>query len=327
MDRQKYLAGKRWGIFSHYLANQAGKPIESVVNAEEWNQKVNGFDVQKLARQVKETGADYFCITIGQNSGNYCSPNQIYDFLTEITPSRCSSRDLVAELADELEKYELDMWVYLPSGAPNADARAVEKLEWEDGKWGGPSEENSCKRLAEFQRKWESIIREWSMRWGEKIKGWWIDGCYFAKDMYSHQEAPNFESFADALRSGNENAVICFNQGIEKAFTLQGKVDDFTAGETDQFLPLVFAGTAAKEDINKNLNGKKLHILSYLGEDWGYGETRFPDELAVGYTKYVLEHDGIITWDVRLDEDGGIPECFMRQLSEIGKAVGTESGK
>ena len=51
-------------------------------------------------------------------------------------------------------------------------------------------------RLAEFQRKWEAVIREWSLRWGKSVSGWWIDGCYFADQMYRFDDEPNFASFA-----------------------------------------------------------------------------------------------------------------------------------
>ena len=44
-------------------------------------------------------------------------------------------------------------------------------------------------------------MREWSLRWGDKIGGWWIDGCYFADEMYRHPDAPNFASFTAALKA------------------------------------------------------------------------------------------------------------------------------
>lgn len=321
MNRQEWFYGKRWGLFSHYLSNPAGQPIDRVVSAGEWNAKVNRFDVKGLAKQVKVVGADYVCITIGQNSGNFCSPNKIYDRLTGISPSRCSSRDLVAELSDALSVYGIDLLVYLPSGAPNADSQAVERLEWENGIWEKPGEKNSCKRLAGFQRKWESVIREWSLRWGEKVKGWWIDGCYFSEDMYEHPDEPNFKSFAAALRAGNENAVLTFNKGLEEPFMMPCEEADFTAGEVDTSLPLAISGDGTREGMEEKLNGKKLHVLSFLGSAWGEGTPRFPNELAAGYTKYIVERDGIVTWDIRLQDDGLIPECFMEQLMVIGKNV------
>jgi hypothetical protein len=39
-------------------------------------------------------------------------------------------------------------------------------------------------RLAELQRNWEAVVRERPVRWGKSVSGWWIDGCYFADQMY-----------------------------------------------------------------------------------------------------------------------------------------------
>lgn len=316
---EKYFKDKRWGLFSHYLSNLAGNSVDRVVDAEEWNKRIDAFNVPLLAKQISGTGAGYFCITVGQNSGNYCAPNAVYDSLTGVIPSKCSKRDLVLELAEELAKYGVDLWVYLPSGAPCAEPQAVERLEWEEGVWGQNGGKNTCKRLENFQRKWESVIREWSLRWGKMVKGWWIDGCYYAESMYLHEEEPNFHSFAGALRAGNENAVLCFNSGLETPFLLQSGEDDFTAGEVGLSLPLAVDGDDSREGIAKKLKGKKLHILSYLGDFWGGGEPRFPDALAAGYTKYIMEKGGIVTWDIRLNLDGSIPESFFNQLKAIDR--------
>lgn len=317
MDKQNFFNGKRWGIFTHYLPVPAGDGSGEYCSAEDWNRRIDEFDVELLAKNLHETGADYFCITIGQNSGHYCSPNSVYDELVGIYPSKCSHRDLIEEIADAIKVYGIDMWVYLPSGAPCAEAQAVERLEWEDGFVYPDTYAPPTKglRLESFQRKWESIIREWSLRWGDKIKGWWIDGCYFPDDMYNFPDEPNFKSLAAALRAGNPNAVLGFNRGLEYPFYIQSESDDFTAGEVGEELPI-----PSEKDL-LNLNGKKLHVLSYLGKTWSMGEPRFPDELAIGYSKLIVEKGGIITWDIPLERGGGVPEVYMRQLKKINEAL------
>lgn len=320
-DRQAWFRGKRWGLFTHYLAAPAGNSVDEPLSAEEWNTRIDSFRVDQLAEQIRGTGADYFCITIGQNSGHYCAPNSTYDRLTGIAPSKCSRRDLVADLADALAAYGVDMWVYLPSGAPCAEPQAVERLEWENGVWDTNGRRNTCKRLENFQRNWESVIREWSLRWGDRVKGWWMDGCYFPEDMYLHDDEPNYTSLARALRAGNPLSVLAFNKGLEEPFLLQCDEDDFTAGEVGYNLPLAIDWDDTREGMAKKLRGKQLHVLSYLGSTWGEGEPRFPDELAAGYSKYLVLRGGIITWDIRLNLDGTIPESFQHQLQVINRAA------
>lgn len=306
MDRQEMFQGKRWGLFNHFLCVPAGDGTGEPCSPEEWNARVDAFDVELLAAQLREVGADYFCITIGQNSGHYCSPNPVYEQLVGISPSKCSRRDLIADLAAALEPQGIDLWVYLPSGAPCADAQAVERLEWVDGQG---------KRLASFQRKWEAVIREWSLRWEERVKGWWIDGCYYPDAMYNFPDEPNFKSFAAAIRAGNPQAVVAFNRGLEDPFLPQCPWEDYTAGEVGDWLPI------PGQKVREQLQGKKLHVLSYLGQTWGQGKPRFPDELVAGYTKLILTQDGILTWDIPLVPNGAIPQDYRRQLQALGRML------
>ena len=234
-ERADWFHDARWGVMTHYLGAPPSSSGGKDLTAEMWNRQVDAFDVPGLADQVASTGAKYLLFTIGQNSGHYCAPNATYDRLVGISPSKCSRRDLVAELAVELKKRDVRLLVYLPSGAPAADVEARKKLGWLWGRSGGwqlPGEPVGG-RLADFQRKWESIIREWSLRWGKDVAGWWIDGCYFADEMYRFDDEPNFASFAAALRAGNPDAIVAFNPGVRVPVIAYTKYEDYTAGEVN----------------------------------------------------------------------------------------------
>ena len=295
-----------WGVFAHYLGSKER-------TAEEWNQQVDGFDLPGLVTQLKSIGARYFLLTIGQNSGHYCSPNETYDSLVGIQPSKCSRRDLIAEIADALEPLGIRLLVYVPSGAPAADPVAMKKLEWRWGfegewpqAWGG---KRTGERLAEFQVKWEAVIREWSLRWGEKISGWWFDGCYFADAMYEHPDPPNFESLSAAAKAGNPDSIVAFNPGVKVPVISLTEHEDYTAGEISRALP---------ECPGRWVDGAQYHILSYLGSDWCKGdEPRFPDEFVIGYTKHVNSKSGVVTWDVPIPPSGLIPQPFVDQLTRL----------
>jgi hypothetical protein len=87
--RVDWMYRAKWGVFMHYLAASADLPVA------EWNRLIDGIDVESLASQIHSTGAGYFFITLGQNSGHYLSPNRTYDSIVGIRPSKCSRRDLV----------------------------------------------------------------------------------------------------------------------------------------------------------------------------------------------------------------------------------------
>lgn len=325
-SRNQWFEGKRYGLFAHYLAAPAGNSMERDIGVSEWNRRVDAFDTKVLACQIREAGADYVGITIGQNSGYYCSPNRIYEELTEAVPGKCSRRDLVADLSKELAVYGIDLLAYLPSGAPDCDSSAMERLEWHRGADTLPesaADGHTDDRQAAFQRKWQRIIEEWSGRWGTAVKGWWIDGCYYSDRMYLHKDEPNFLSFASALRSGNPDSVLAFNTGLEDPFALESDESDYTAGEVGTTLPLAAAGSDSRDVITDRLKGKKLHILSYLGSTWGAGTPRMPSGLAAGYTRYINDRNGIVTWDIPLSYDGTLSPEWQQYLAEFRTALDT----
>ena len=89
-DRTRWFADCGWGVFCHWLGAAPSSDGGSELTAEAWNRRVDAFDVEGLAGQLESVGAPYFFVTIGQNSGHYIAPNQIYDEIVGIHPSKCS---------------------------------------------------------------------------------------------------------------------------------------------------------------------------------------------------------------------------------------------
>ena len=308
-----WLRDARWGVFTHYLESPASSTRPGTTSADAWNRRVDAFDVEALARQLASVGAAYYGITIGQNSGHYCAPNATYDAIVGRRPSLCSRRDLIADLHAALEPRGIRLLAYLPGGAPACDALAVEKFEWQAGNH----------RLAAFQRKWEAVIREWSLRWGPKVSAWWIDGCFHADAMYRHEEAPNWASLTAALKAGNRASIVAYNPGgCCVPIARHSPYEDYTAGELTNDLPVGTWGNRGPwlhTPIEASVEGAQYHVLNFLGEWWGQGEPRFPDELIVGYTRYLNRHGGVVTWDVPIGNNGRIPAAYIRQLRKIDR--------
>jgi hypothetical protein len=206
--------------------------------------------------------------------------------------------------------------VYVPAGAPAADPIAIEKLGWEwgyEGGWPGGWQTRTGKRLAEFQLKWEAVIRDWSTRFGTKVRGWWIDGCYFSDEMYRFPEPPNFQSFGAALRAGNPDAIVAFNPGVKYPIIRLTEEEDYTAGEINEVDRVQCEG--------RWLDGAQWFMLSYLGETWGKGVPRFTDEQVIATTKDIIAHEGVVAWDVPIKPEGLIRQEFADQLVAIGRGL------
>ena len=303
-DRAAWMKQARWGVMTHFLAEWIAP--EAHRSIETWNQLIDNFDAEGLAKQLESVGAGYHLLTIGQNSGFYISPNATYDRLVGNQPSKCSRRDLVADVSAALQKRGIKLMVYLPSGAPARDSVAIKALEWRNGPY--PNRE--------FQLKWEQVIREWSQRWGKKIAGWWFDGCYFPNSMYRSPEPPNFASLAAAARAGNPASVVAFNPGVVYRIISVSPFEDYTAGEIDQ--PDRLTIRRASEG---KVDGAQIHVLSYLGKTWGQGDPRFSVEQIITWSRNVTGQGGVLTWDVPIQPSGLISPPFVDQLTAVGKAL------
>jgi hypothetical protein len=306
-DRAAWMKTARFGVMTHYLADWIASTSGESMDVEKWNGLVNGFDTEALAAQLQSVGAGWYLISIGQNSGYYLSPNATYDKIVGITPSKLSKRDLVSDLADSLNKRGIKLMVYLPSGAPAGDAVARKALEWTNGPF----------RNREFQEKWESVIREWSQRWGKKVSGWWFDGCYWPNAMYRTADAPNFTSFAAAARAGNPDSVVAFNPGVLYRTISITPEDDYIAGEVDKPDQIQI-----KRVTDGKADGAQVHMLSFLGTQWGRGTPRFTTEQVVSYTKTLADAGGVVTWDTPIQRNGTFAQPFLDQLTAIAKSLG-----
>lgn len=319
--RTDWFKDAKWGVFTHYMADTVikGEPI----TVEKWNKEVDSFDIEAVAGQLASVGAGYYVITLGQNSGYYCSPNTTYDKYVGVTPSRCSTRDLVADLYEALHPKGIRLMVYLPAGAPDRDEAAMKALEWKPGKYprwshpgGGPN--GGDPRLDSFQRKWESVIAEWSKRWGPKVAGWWFDGCYYPDAMYRHPDPPNFASFAAAARAGNPDAIVAFNPGVTVPIITMTPFEDYTAGEITEPGKVECTGRWVTGEDGARAH---FHVLSYLGPQWCQSPPRFPDEQVIAFTRRVNESGGTLSWDVPIQAGGVIPEAFIAQFKALGNAL------
>lgn len=325
-----WFRNAKWGIFFHYLASPASSTEKIAMTIDEWNRRINAFDVEGLAKQLEEVKAGYFFITLGQNSGFYLSPNATYDRLVGYEISHCSHRDLVADLAAALKPRGIRMMVYFTASAPCQDRQAIEKLRctppWDAKRLGFNPDIYTVQpgvdaRMTDFQRNWESIINEWSLRWGKNVHGWWIDGAYQADIMYRNPNPPNFESFAAAMKAGNPDSMVCFNPGVKVPVIKHAECEDYTAGEIADAFPMGYDAGKWSRTVGGRVNGAQYHVLTFLGDFWGRGKPRMSEEMFTAYTKYINDRGGVITWDIPPMENGHIPEEFLAMLRALKKVT------
>ena len=266
----------RVGMFLHFLPG--GETADRLQKE---------FQVERLADQIVQAGADYFVLTMYQNSGWFNAPSAVYDKATGYKENeRCSDRDIIMEMADAMARRGKKFFVYVTGQVPNRDARAQEAFGLEVG----PRDQ---KITPEFASKWAEVFREWSLRYGTKVSGWWVDGCYAWCDFNDGIA----EIYRGALRAGNPDAVIAFNPGVKRD---EWATSDFTAGE-------IKVPFAEKNFAPKNAGGQKEHILTFQGDSWGGAVPRFSDGEWIAWAKPAVEAGLALTIDTGLAVGQGTP--------------------
>jgi alpha-L-fucosidase len=307
-DRTLWMKDARWGVMTHYLQPWIARGEKIEIGPDKWNELVDHFDVEGLAEQIKSTGAGYHILTIGQGSSYFLTPSPAYARLIGGGTDNSAKRDLVADLSAALSKRGVKLIVYSTCGGPR-DGRPAPPP---------PAAQGRDRRNKERMLAWQEVIREWSLRWGDKVAGWWFDGCYTPNSLFRFDDPPNFESFAAAARAGNPNAVIAFNPGVVDRVISFTQFEDYTAGEIEDL-----SRTLIRRAVEGRVDGERIHKLSYLGTTWGFAPPRYTnlDEMVIPWTKKVVQAGGAMTWDAPIQPNGLISEPFMEQLRAIGKAV------
>lgn len=297
---QWFVDGK-YGVMIHFL----GDYRES---GESWNQRVNAFDVKAFARQLHEIGAGHVLFTVSQCGGRFCMPLASYDKILKEhgwEGTLCSERDLIADLYDALEPYGINLLLYAAAEGPvSGDLRQI--FTWNsvetDGMDAGP--------CGKFEQYWFSMLKEISDRYGKKIKGWWIDGCYGHYPCFADPDSAFAARLIDALQSGNPDAITALNCGISV-----GKVSnaqEYTCGESDK---LIFF----PED--RFVDGMQWHALSYLGPWWTDHLCARSNIEVVNYVKKCTDKGGVVTFDVGYNGDGTICDEHYDQLKTVKRFI------
>lgn len=287
-----------YGVFVHYLATLQNNPekLNSLGRETSWDDCLNEFDVDRFAQTMHEVGAGYVIFTVMQITRYLIAPNATYDALTGYAPGEaCAQRDLIADLAAALGQYHIPLLLYYTGDGPRADPQAAKAIGC------------SPKVTPEFVRNWSNIAKEYSERYGEKVVGWWVDGCY----PWIGYNDELLTTFTAALKAGNPRSLVAFNRGVDPKVMSYTPAEDYTCGEQNQFFDL---------PASRWLDGEQWHLLSFLGEHWGAPGCRYSKRDLAEYVFDAKQRGGVISIDVMLYRDGGLE----RSQVEVLKAVRAE---
>ncbi len=176
------------------------------------------------------------------------------------------------------------------------------------------------------------IMEYYSVRYGDKIDGWWVDRVYDAYNNADHLR------IATALRKGNPDALVTMHRDPGFPIIQNNQYCDYTAGHP---VPLngrvpnpswTLSNVAMVENIEDgpwiDLNGNPDssagtalgHVLMPFQRNWRDGAADFPTEQAKEWTLRAMNGGGMWTWAVaRIDN--GFAEPQFSQLVEINEHI------
>jgi hypothetical protein len=287
-----------WGVFVHYLDHLQNNPAElnSLGTGTSWDNCVREFDVERFAAQIAETSAGYVIFTVEQLARFMIAPNATFDRLTGYKPGEaCATRDLVEDLYQALNRRGIRLMLYWTGDGPSNDDRAARALGWTE------------KESLDYVRKWASVAREYSERYGPKVAGWWVDGCY----PWIGYDDTRLEIMAKALKAGNPKAIVALNVGVQDKVRAYTNWEDYTCGEQNEF-----------KDIPQSrwVDGEQWHILSFLGcshQGWAVPGSKYKKRELADYVRRVNERGGVVSIDVMLYRDGGLDRSQLEMLKAV----------
>lgn len=294
-----------YGIMVHYLK----EAIIPEGGSKEWNEAVNSFNVERFASQVNEAGAGFVMFTLGQNSGYYCSPNTTFDSILGTKPGElCSIRDLPKDLITELDKYNIPLILYLPSNPPVKNQLVSDKFQY-------PLKDSATSQYN--QPILENMIREWSLRYGTDVKGWWFDGLYqwnnIRETRMNMSLKHNISTHTLAAKAGNKNSIVTYNSGFGKIKT-NTPYCDYSSGEKSTIDE--FPSGRWVED------GVQWFLFTYLGEKWGGKGQQFETDKLVEMAAKIIENEGVLCLEVVTNTEGDILPHHLEQINQVGKNIG-----
>lgn len=303
-EAKKRMQSRRFGVFNHFLYSVpgGGMPIESPDY--DWNARVEMFDAERVAHDLHTVGAGYYFITLMQGRKFLCAPNATFDRIAGVAPGEaCARRDLILDLYDALAKYDIDLYLYFTGDGPYQDAEIGAKFGFLE-----PRKNVSLP----FAQKWASVLEEYAVRYGERVKGWWIDGCY---DFFGYDQE-KLTPYYDAVKKGNPSALVSMNNGVKPDLYRWYEKEDFTSGEFNDFNHV---------PENTNVAPSVPHVLAPLGISpdgprrcsWAMPGCKHDGAHMREFVRRVNAAGGVVSVDITIRYDSTFDPAQLSCLASI----------
>lgn len=298
MRNAQWMSG-RYGVMVHFLSEIGGADGTKKLTP---NEMADCFDVKVFADKLEEMGAGWVIFPFGQNSGYYWSENLVIEKRIQ---GRCTKRDLIVEIAEELELRGIRFIAYLPTEIDAQSEEMRKAFAWD---------ESADKK--EFMTRYTPVVKYYAEKLGKLLDGWWFDGCYNSGELdylrthdWTNDRFDKTEWFS-AAKAGNKDAVIAMSTGANN-MQYVFEEEDYLPGE---------AGTLSNYPWDYDSGKKQWHILTWLDCFWWLKpgavmpEPRYSNDELCEYVKKCIDKKGAVTLNIGIYEDGKLAEKTVEQV-------------
>lgn len=286
--KQTWFSNVPYGVMFHWTSQTAPEhgPLKPYTTA------VNAFNVGAFAKMVMKTGARYVILTTNHAEPYFPAPLKEWE---KVYPGHTTNRDLIKEIADSLQKYNVKLFLYLATHVYAKFDKVTDK---------------------EFKHLNYTFIKEIGKRYGKKVAGYWFDGWY-----QCYEKHPNFdfERFYKICKKGNKNRLVCFNAWLYPVTTLW---QDYWAGEVYSI------GNPPISRIMSKGPGRGLQAHSLIvmeKEGWLHtslnAKIPSPSLRASDLINFISqsERKGPVTINIQIYQDGKISDEALNIMKQVKK--------
>jgi Carbohydrate binding module (family 6)./F5/8 type C domain. len=267
-----------------------------------FDQTIKEYDANSVAYVANESGAAYVIINAVSGDGHFIAPNATFDSIVGSSPGeRCSTRDTIDDIYNALNPYGVKLILYVIGDIAKLDGSAGTSMGWDF--------ENNC-ITSTFLTNMKAVYKEWYDRYGSKVAGWWVDGCYDSQGCTPQV----LNELADSLRSGNSNAIICFNKGLgyPACFAQSATKADYTAGE---LYGLDYPCTS------RWINGLQWHHYLPMGAAYTSPQVLFSNTDLINYINTCNANGGVVTINSSATGGGTLAPQQLEQLRMVKACI------
>lgn len=300
-----WMVAAGYGLMFHWTSQTVPRegPPQSYCDA------VRNFDVVRFADMVESSGAGFVVFTTSHAGFYFPGPNPVID---SILPGRTCPRDLVGDLADELNRRNIRLELYFHPGHDD-------KPWWERTHFDDPD------KTAYFAQ-WRQIIAQIGRQYGKRLAGFWFDDAAFTYYPFN----PSWQQMTAAARTGNPKRVVVYNSWIlPKLNDFYDIFADENAGWETQYEELGYlpvGGTGRYTGGSQQ--GLQAELAALIGRDWGHfkrdtpiAPPRMTVEAFVPKIKDALSRKMVPLLAVEVYQDGSTSPETLQMLQAIHAAI------